>query len=87
MHAQKTLARHALDMRSMSLLNDKLEFRRIQAELRACGASTGYGAMHILNNRLTDGVSQTLANRRSSEKKEPIVKNQRSPSMFFGVQF
>ena len=63
-HAEKTLARHASDMRKMAVINDKLEFRRLQAELRACGASTGFGAMHILNHRLSDGVSKTLRERR-----------------------
>jgi hypothetical protein len=69
----KTLARHALDMRQMAVTQDKIEFRRLQAELRACGASTGFGAMHILNHRLSDDVLKTLRQRRSSHTKESIL--------------
>jgi hypothetical protein len=63
---QKILIRQVLDMRYKALLDDEDEFRRIKAELRACGASTGFGAMYILNHRLSEGVSHTLEQRRRS---------------------
>ncbi|KAI2503264.1 hypothetical protein MHU86_11201 [Fragilaria crotonensis] len=63
---EQVLARQVLDMRNKAVLNDEHEFRRIKAELRACGATTSFGAMYILNHRLSKGVSQTLAQRRSS---------------------
>lgn len=63
---EKALARHALDMRTMAMLHDKQEFQRIQADMRASGACTGFGAIQIINDRLSNNVSQTLSHRRSS---------------------
>ena len=69
---EKALVRHALDMRTMAMLHDEQEFQKIQADMRDCGACTGFGAMQILNDRLSSNVSQALSHRRSSMNMSPI---------------
>lgn len=69
---EKALARHALEMRAMAMLHDKEEFQRIQEDMRASGACTGFGAIQIINDRLSDNVSQALLHRRSSMHLLPL---------------